>query len=215
MDTADILFIAAEPREFDGARRHWSSVKMLSLPVHWSCTATWKSKKIVAIANGAGSRRAAMAESVAPYRVLCNIGFCGALDGALHVGDIVVADGWLTPRSTGRCVMGRIASIDHIAQTVEEKQRLRAAGAIAVEMESAGLENVPGYCIKSVSDLADETFANDFNAVLKPDGRISIPHVLMNACLRPFSRFPELMRLRKRSKIAADSLGDFLESCEF
>jgi uridine phosphorylase len=215
MDTADILFIAADPREFEGAMRHWRGVRELALPVHWSRAATWKEKRIVAIANGAGPKRAAMAAQAVPYGTLCNIGFCGALDRRLQIGDIVVADWWLAPRSTARHVVGRLASIDHIAQTAEEKRRLRATGAIAVEMEAAGLDNLRGYCIKSVSDLADEAFANDFNAVLQPDGRMSIPQLLLRASLRPFSRFPELKRLRERARVASASLGEFLESCEF
>jgi nucleoside phosphorylase len=213
--TADILFIAADPREFAGAMRRWSKVTPLKLPVHWARSAIWKGKRIVAIANGAGPHRAAQAAYAFPYKVLVNLGFCGALDPRLKIGDIVVGDWWLQPRSRKTYVSGRIASIDHIAQTSEEKRQLRDTGAIAVEMEAAGLEKLPCYCIKAVSDLADETFENDLNAVLRPDGRMNIPLLLFKACLWPVPRFRELKRLQERSEIASNSLGDFLESCEF
>jgi adenosylhomocysteine nucleosidase len=215
MDTADILFIAADPREFAGAMRFWSEIRPAELPVHWARSAIWKNKRILAIANGAGPHRSAAAERVASYRLLVNMGFCGALDPKLRIGDIVVGDRWLKPRTSSSYVPGPIASVEYIAQTAVEKRRLRDTGAIAVEMESAGLEKLPFYCIKSVSDLADESFANDLNGVLQPDGRASVSKLLFHACLRPFSRIPELRRLQRNAGIASNSLGEFLESCEF
>jgi hypothetical protein len=215
MVIADILFIAADSREFDGAMRHWTSVQPLALPVHWSRSATWKGKSIIAIANGAGPRRSALAASVVGFKTLVNLGFCGGLTPALRIGDIVVGDVWRQPRTFQPHFKGAIASIDHIAQTVREKSQLRQTGAIAVEMEAAGLDGLPFYCIKSVSDLAVESFANDLNSVLNPDGRLNIPQLLFNACLRPTTRFPELIRLQKRAQIASTTLGEFLESCEF
>ena len=52
--------------------------------------------------------------------------------------------------------------IDHVAQTADEKRRLRAGGASAVEMEAGGVaeraraRDVPFYCVRVVTDLADE-----------------------------------------------------------
>lgn len=215
MATADILFIASDSREFEGAMRHWTEVEPLNLPVHWSRVANWKKRRIVAIANGAGAERAALAANAVPYKTLCNIGFCGALDPKLQIGDIVVADWWLQPRTPKRFVSGKIASLDHVAQTAEEKRWLRDQGYTAVEMEMAGLENRPCYCIKSVSDLADESFSNDFNAAMQPDGRMNIRKLLLAACTQPFTRIPELKKFGERAKIASKSLGDFLETCEF
>jgi hypothetical protein len=215
MDTADILFIGADPREFTGAMRFWRDVKPVKLPVHWARSAVWKKKRVLAIANGAGPHRAAHAAGAARYSVLVNVGFCGALDPSLRIGDIVAGDRWLQPHTSKRYVSGPLASIDYIAQTAEEKSRLRATGAIAVEMEAAGLEKLPCYCIKAVSDLAGESFANDLNGALRPDGRINVPRLLLHACLRPFSRVPELKRLQRRAEIASNSLGEFLASCEF
>src|SRR5271163_1030284 len=90
MNTADILFIAAEPLEFEGAMRFWSDIVSLALPVHWARSAQWKEKRIVAIANGAGPGRSAAAAKAVTYRVLVNLGFCGALNPVLQIGDIVV-----------------------------------------------------------------------------------------------------------------------------
>jgi purine-nucleoside phosphorylase len=215
MDIADILFIAADPMEFAGPMESWRNVQVLQLPVHWARTAYWKKKRIVAIANGAGPHRSAEAAHACPHKTLVNIGFCGAVDPRLKVGDIVVGDWWLQPKSSRPYISGGIASLDHIAQTAEEKRELRQGGYIAVDMEIAGLEGRPCYCIKAVTDLASETFANDLNAVLQPDGKMNITQLLLFALLRPLSRIPELKRLQRRAQIASNSLGDFLDTCTF
>jgi hypothetical protein len=215
MDTADILFIAAEPMEFEGAMRHWTDVEPLKLPVHWARSATWKAKRIVAIANGSGRKRSAQAASTVSAKAIVSVGFCGALNPSLQIGDIVVGDAWRQPRTHRPHFKGPIASIDHIAQTAQEKRQLRKTGALAVEMELAGLAGLPCYCIKSVSDLAVESFTNDLNSVLNPDGRMNIAKLVFNACLKPLPRFAELLRLQQRAKRASNTLGEFLESCEF
>ena len=54
-------------------------------------------------------------------------------------------------------------------------------------MEAAGVARaaedlgVPFYCIRAVSDLAGEDFANDFNAALTPDGRFSTLRLVAGA----------------------------------
>lgn len=215
MATADILFLAAEPRELTATLRFWQNVRPISLPVHWARQAMRKGRPVIAVANGAGPERARLAEKTVEYRALCNVGFCGALDPVLHVGDIVVSDAHLPVRSTRPYVSGPVASIDHIARTTAEKGSLHAQGAIAVEMESAGLAGLPFFCIKSVSDTAGETFANDFGAALLPDGRFSTARVLRSALHRPFARVPELIRMGRRAALVSRSLGEFLDSCEF
>ena len=211
MDTADVLFIASDPREFSGVLRFWESVRPVKLAVHWSRQGLRKGRRAVAVANGAGAERARLAGTTVAARIVCNVGFCGALDPALRIGDIVAAGE--PPRTGLAFVAGRLICLDHVAQTVAEKRLLRAQGGTAVDMESAG---VPGaYLIKSVSDLADEGFENNFNEALLPDGRISTSRLLRSAVRKPFVRFPELLRLRRRTSLAAETLGSFLNGCDF
>jgi nucleoside phosphorylase len=162
---------------------------------------------------------------------VCNIGFSGALDDSLEVGDIVVAtaidDGKgqyaaANPQGAGVAVPGIVATRDRIAATAAEKKAIReACGASVVEMEAAGAQrgaddlSVPFYCVRAVSDLANEDFANDFNAALEPDGRFSLPRLITGALASPSRRFAELMRLQKRTTLAANKLGEFLETCRF
>lgn len=211
MDIADILFIASDAREFTGAMRFWSNVQPVPLPVHWARQGVRKGLRVLAVANGAGAERARLAAGTARGRVICNIGFCGALDPALRVGDIVVPGA--APSTARPYAAGRLICSDHTVGSVTEKRALRAQGGTAVDMESAGL---PGaYFIKSVSDLADQEFHNDFNAAMLPDGRFSVARLVSSALKNPFVRFPELIRLQRSTKIASETLGEFLDSCEF
>ena len=227
-----ILFVAADPRECAGLIAHWDNVRAVPLPVTWVRTGRWKGKEAMAIANGAGAERAFAAVLVAPKpSAVCNIGFCGALDESLRVGDIFVAcevrNGsrryeTLVPGVVGSGIAsGGVASIDHIAATAAEKRNLRATGASIVEMEAAGAAraaedlDLPFYCIRAVSDLADETFENDFNAALTSEGQFSTLRLVTGALARPRQRFGELLRLKRRTDLASKKLGDFLADCTF
>jgi adenosylhomocysteine nucleosidase len=209
-----LLFVASDEMEFRGIRRRDDRLRFVS--------------------NGAGAHRAAAAVDAAlagfhPDAIV-SMGFCGALDPALAIADIVVgttifADGRAfaaqSPVTAAPHRAGAICSIDHVAAAAREKRELRATGAIAVEMEAAGVAQraqtlgVPFFCIKSVTDLADETMANDFNAVLRSDGRFDTMKILASSLRRPWVRLPELFRLRRRCVLAARSLGEFIADCRF
>lgn len=230
-----LLFVAADPRECAGLVSHWQDVRAVLLPVMWARSGRWKGTDVMAIANGAGADRAFAAVLVAPKpSAVCNIGFCGALDEELRVGDIVVAAEvreltdndshkyeTLVPGTTKAARFGEVASIQHIAQTAAEKRNLRATGASIVEMEAAGVARaaedlgLPFYCIRVVSDLAGEDFMNDFNAALLPDGRFSTLRLIVGALASPRKKFGELLRLQRRTAVASKNLGDFLVDCTF
>jgi hypothetical protein len=117
--------------------------------------------------------------------------------------------------------IGPIACSDRVAQTAAEKSALHDSGAIAVEMEAAGVaeraaaRNLPFYCVKAVTDLAGEDMANDFNSALRPDGHFATMVILRSSLRQPLTRIPELLRLRKRCARAALLLGEFIADCRF
>lgn len=228
--TDPLLFVAADPREFSGWVSLWEDVKPVCMAVNWARTGKWKGRRVAAIANGAGADRAFAAVIMAgKISAVCSTGFCGALDDALDIGDVVVATEiqaadrvWAALNPEGPDIArGRVASINHVAQTAAEKRELFAAGARIVEMEAAGVARasedlgVPFYCVRAVSDLADEDFANDFNAALTPEGHFSVLRLVAGAFASPQKRFSELLRLQKRTALAAKNLGEFLADCNF
>jgi len=209
-----LLFVAAMPMEFAHLRRPQDDVRT--------------------VANGAGSGRAAAGidAALAGFRpdAMVSMGFCGALDPSLHIADIVVGSTIFAgsrafpaepPITSALHRVGPVCTADHIVGTAEEKKLLHTSGMIAVEMEAAGVAlraqklGLPFFCIKSVSDLAGETMANDFNAVLRPDGRFDTMNLLASTLRHPWARLPELLRLQRRCRLAARSLGEFIADCRF
>jgi nucleoside phosphorylase len=238
--TAPLLFIAADPRECRAWVARWEQANPISLPVHWARAGKWKGSDVIAVANGAGADRARAALAAVPVpAAICSMGFCGALDESLRIGEIFVAtevrngartypalnpelryQNTLDP-GVGRPKSGILVSVPRIARTALAKKELRNTGALVVEMEAAAIAraseqiNVPFYCIRAVSDLANEDFANDFNNFFMPDGRINRTRLIMSAFASPVSRIGELIRLARRTALASRNLGEFLANCTF
>ena len=149
----------------------------------------------------------------------------------MQVGDIFVAervDGGGARYAASKPQSGQmrhrtgvLLSIDRVAQTAQEKCELRARGASAVDMEAAGVArkaaelNLPFYCVRSVTDLAEEDFHFDFNSALRSDGRFDTMRLIAATCRRPLSLLPELVRLGGRCRTASRTLGEFVASCRF
>src|SRR5579862_5447238 len=99
MDTAMTtwLMVAAEAREFEGILKRAGDVRALPWEgAAYSREAAWKTNRWLLIANGPGPRlveRALDRRNDGKHAVdrILSIGFCGALDPALRIGDIVVS----------------------------------------------------------------------------------------------------------------------------
>jgi adenosylhomocysteine nucleosidase len=226
-----LLLIAAEPREFAGIPE---AVEYSCSGVGWCRSARIGEHEALLVANGAGIKHAAAATEIAgrafrPEAVV-STGFCGALASTLKISDIVVAtlvhsdnsvNFTCTPSAELPFHAGPVATTNHVVRTSAEKGRLRNSGAIAVEMEAAGPAQVakafcvPFFCIRAVTDLADEDMANDFNTALRNDGHFDTIKILTGALRHPGVRVPELLRLKNRAQQAARSLGVFLVDCRF
>ena len=184
---------------------------------------------LIKVANGPGPKLAREgAESVQErVDVVVSTGLCGALDPALRIGAIFVAtevNGWRSelPVSGKPFRSGPLVSVDRVAQTADEKRRLRLdTGAMAVEMEAEAVAAFanrigrPFYCIRAVSDGADDSFLVDLNAARTSSGRFSVPRILLQAARRPLTVGPELLRLRRNAGLAARALGEFFADCDF
>jgi hypothetical protein len=179
-------------------------------------------------ANGPGPRLAgeAVDRISGTLDAIVSTGLCGALDPGLSVGEIFVAtdvNGMPArkPSTSRPCEWGTVASVDRVACTAGEKRCLSAGGARVVEMEAAAVaaraqtRGADFYCVRAVSDIADETFALDWNAARGSDGRFSVWRILGEAARRPRTGVPELMRLRRNAAVATRALGEFFADCEF
>jgi adenosylhomocysteine nucleosidase len=200
------LVMAAEQREFDGIIKRFGGARPWDWPTQFAAQAEFSGDRWLLIANGPGKERV---EEGLRKKIevdgMISTGFCGALDPALRVGDVV----------------RELVSIDRVAVTVAEKRELRErTKAAAVDMESAAIAKkaaewgVPFYAIRAVSDTAQEDMPLDFNMYRDSDGRFSRTRIALAAMARPFTRVPALLRLDRNCHVAAESLGDYFAHCQ-
>jgi adenosylhomocysteine nucleosidase len=212
------LMVAAEAREFEGVLKRARNVRPLPWPgAEFSREIVSKNRRWLLVANGPGPRLVDHALQSKPNvdRVV-SIGFCGALDPALRIGDIVVS-GEVPEELGASFVQGDVLSVDRVAITAAEKGELRASTqAAVVEMESAAVARkarewkMPFGCVRVVSDVADENLPLDFNRYRDADGRFSRTRIALAAMGHPFTVLPGLIRLDRNCRLAAERLGEFL-----
>jgi nucleoside phosphorylase len=216
MDTASLLIIAAEPREVAGILAQCGPSKPIQWPgAVFAHEVSIRGRRTIVLGNGPGPHlvNQALDPSVLKDRSVKEIistGFCGALDSTLKIGDIVIAGA------------SDICSVDRVAVTAGEKERLRKeTGARIVEMEYAAIAkiarrwDIPCRAVRVVSDTAQEDLPLDFNLYRDKDGRFQTGRIAAAGLLRPFTVLPGLMRLGRNSRIAAEKLGAFFANCEF
>jgi adenosylhomocysteine nucleosidase len=127
-------------------------------------------------------------------------GFCGALVPHLKIGDVVTS---------------RILTVDRLVFDPGEKRRLATAhDAIAVDMESAAVEEVciaksaAFRAVRAVSDTADTALSPELVRLLS-GGNVSIWKAVKALARRP-ALLGEFRRLARDTRLAARSLADAL-----
>ena len=235
-----VLAVAAEEREFSGLLRRIEDKRRLA---GWPLACVWSAEVAgigwLLVADGPGPMLAGNAARVALERVLpggvLSTGLCGALDGGLAPGNVVIAsevlDGqghtW-SGKIPGRNSAGpdrrpvvKLLSIDRVANTAAEKLDLAVkTGAAIIEMEAAGVaasaaeQGLPFFCVRAVSDTASEDLPLDFNRFRDLQGRFSRGRIAAACMLRPWLA-PGLIRFDSQCRRAADRLGDCLVDCRF
>ena len=236
-----ILYVASEASELEPFSLSLTGLRKLNWPVDYAFEGILDNTRVMLVANGAGPHLAANAVEVALRAVtvadlssskleaVVSTGYCGALDSSLSVNQIVVANA-IHDESNSKILKcepvqadanfatGLILSQNRVAVTASEKQELRKSGAIAVEMEAAGIfarasrAELPFFCIKVVSDLANESFSFDLNEMRTTEGRFARGKIGVYALTHP-KVLPGLFHLKRRSDNAAKALGEFLVSC--
>ena len=170
-----------------------------------------------------------------PARAVLSIGFAGALSPLLQAGDLVVArevrDSPVAPdaKLLSAATQARMDSPIHLGialtshrilwQAEAKKALASSLGANEigfVDMESTAIaevcsrHGVPFLIARSITDLLDEDLPLDFNQCRNPDGRVDPKKVIKAALLRP-AAFRGLLELRKRSRLCAERLADFVQ----
>jgi adenosylhomocysteine nucleosidase len=235
-----ILFVASDSAELEPLAKRLENLRKLNWPVDYAYEGISEGRRFILAANGAGPKLATQATEVAIRAVtnadlsssrleaVITTGYCGGLDPTLKTGDIVVAEQVLDLATGERfpCAelrnhasCGVVLSQDRIANNVEEKQQLfLKTGALAVEMEAAGVAlrskraGLPFHCIKVISDVATESFGLDLNRMRTTEGRVARGKIIIHALVRP-NLVPGLLRLKRRTEEVAQGLGEFLVSC--
>ena len=225
-----LVFVAAERRELEGLLVHVDEITKLNWPLDFARRGRLNGVEIVMVANGPGPKLAGEAVDVVKehteMNALVSIGFCGGLQPALHACDIFVAtevvgvSPALQPATAKPFKTGKLLSVDRVVSTAGEKAA-SAKNADAVEMEAAAVADrakryhAPFYAVRVVTDTFEESFPLDFNAVRSSDGRFSRAKIVAAALRKPATVIPELIKLNKRTKRAAQALGDFLADARF
>ncbi len=233
-----ILYVASEGAELQPLAQMLTGLRKLKWPVDYAWEGIWEGRRILLAANGAGPKlashvveiavRAAMVAELSSSKLeaVVSTGFCGALDPALQESQIVIGTEVRSPETgeTYQCarvssenpfVSGALLSQDRIANDTLQKQQLFSTGCIAIDMESGGVAartkraGLPFCCIKVISDRADESFPFDLNAMRSKEGRIARGKIVIQALTHP-AVIPALLRLKRRTEDAANSLGEFL-----
>jgi adenosylhomocysteine nucleosidase len=168
-----------------------------------------------------------IADALAGARGLISFGICGALDPALVVGDLVIADGVVgddgalatNPAWTAalRAALpgsrsGLVAGGDAIVGSVAAKAALRQAnGATIVDMEShsvaeaARKAGLPFAVVRAVSDTAASALPRAAQAGFKADGQPDVGAVIATLLRRPWE-LPALIRTAVDAERAFRSL---------
>ena len=231
-----ILLVAAEAKELRGILRRCQRPERLGWPLRFSRAGELAGQRLLMVADGPGRELALGALRLALGRqrvdAVVSTGWCGALEPDFAPGEIFVASRVEAagehmsytagiPRTGQKARSGCLVTVDRVVRTIEHKVRLRQAGAAAVDMEAAAVASearaagIPFFCVRVVLDLAGEDLRLDLEAARDRQGRFSRGRILRAALARPRLLIPELIRLERRSRLAARALGDFVAECRF
>jgi len=214
-------FVAALEREVSGLVRGWSTADVRIADVQQRIY-SGQNAALVCAGTGVAQAYAAAKVLIEKYspRVLISIGFAGACTPDLHPGSIVVP-ATLVEAATGKtfqCVFGRgqLATLDRVAGKGLKQCTLARFGAVAVDMEAAGVAAAAAEtgrefaAIKAISDgMGDDLdFLSDF---VRPDG-FATGRFIAHIALRP-GLWPSVAALQRNSRLAAAALQNAVTEC--
>jgi adenosylhomocysteine nucleosidase len=180
---------------------------------------------------GCNSARLALAEIAGKYDLesVISIGYAGALDPALQVGERVVADKVVhydTQKSYSldetlistmpEARRGTLLTVDEVVATPPEKKALREKySAVAVDMETSALaeeaeaRHLPFASVRAITDTADQELI-DCSHLVAEDGDVSKLKAGWHILTHP-GDLKGMIDLGKHAKLATANLTLFLK----
>jgi adenosylhomocysteine nucleosidase len=217
----EVAMVAALEREVAPLVRHW---RVADQEHGGRKFRFFESGNAVVVCGGMGfeAARRATEAIIALYRpsAILSVGFAGALDEELHVGDLVQAryvvdarDGSRTDTGSGN---GVLVSSPAVAGAEQKAKLAKSYGAQAVDMEAAAVAKgaeARGLRFAAVKAISDEVgFAMPpMDRFIAADGSFRARSFAFYAARRPFI-WPDVLRLAQNSAKAARALSAMLQS---
>lgn len=231
---ADIGLVCALPLELAEFLSRCQRVKKYSGGSFTFCGGLYDGIRIAVVESGTGQARAtratqALLDAHSPKWVV-STGFAGALRPEIKIGHVIVADhvmgangaelsidvGMTSDVARGLHV-GRLLTVDHIVQTIAEKQTLaEKTESIAVDMESFAVATVCRQtqtrfmAVRSISDDLSADLPPEVLSLVGETGAVRFGAVIGSLFKRP-SSIKDMWRLREQASEAANRLADFLD----
>lgn len=234
-----IAIIGAIKDEIAGIKHEMRITDTLRWPTGNAFAGEWQGVPLVLVRSGMGRDRArrALMEVAGRYSLkeVISIGYAGALDPTLEVGDLVVADTVVAedssrPDETAKRyslnkevfnivagVRGRVLlTVDRVAATPEEKKRLREQySAVAVDMETSALageaeaRGLAFISVRAITDTADQALI-DCSHLVGENGDVSKVKAGWHVLTHP-GDLKGMIALGQHAKIATANLTEFLK----
>ena len=234
-----IAIIGAIKDEIAGIKQEMQITHTLRWRTGNAFVGEWQGVSIILVRSGMGRDRArqALIEVAEKWSLkeVISIGYAGALDPALEVGDLVVADQVIAMETspTGEALKSYslereifsaateagpkiLLTVDQIASTPEEKKRLRDQySAVAVDMETSALaveaqaRNLSLISVRAITDTADQELV-DCSHLVAEDGDVSKLKAGWHVITHP-GDLKSMIALGQHAKTATANLTEFLK----
>lgn len=222
MGMPKVAIVAALEREVVGLTQGWSRV---AREYEGRGFVFFEGDEMVVVCGGIGqqaARRSAEAV-IALYHpaIVQSVGFAGALDASLRVGDILTPSVVIDARDgsrveiDGRNRKGTLVSFMAVAGIDQKANLAQAYGAQAVDMEASAVaaaaraHSIPFDAAKVISDAHDFEMPAMANFI-DPQGRFRTASFALFVTLRPWL-WPRVAQLAINGRKAAKALAEHLE----
>ena len=234
-----IAIIGAIKEEIAGIKQEMQVTHTLRWQTGNAFVGEWQGVSIVLVRSGMGRDRArrALVEIAEKWELkeVISIGYAGALDPSLEVGDLVVADqviaidtsrpgeemkSYSLDKEIFKTIAGDhgriLLTVDRVAATPEDKKQLRDRySAVAVDMETSALaeeaqaRNLSFISVRAITDTADQELI-DCSHLVAEDGDVSKLKAGWHVLTHP-GDLKGMIELGQHAKIATANLTEFLK----